>query len=319
MDDKDIAALVAALAPVIKGYVESVTAPVLARLATAERLLESVGPDLKTYVAKEAVGIHQWLGKHDNALAALEQRAPETGPQGDPGVNGKDADAAAITATVLETVLAKVAEIPVPKDGVNGADGRDGIDGKDADVEAIATTVTSKVMEVIKAIPVPKDGAAGVDGRDGKDGVGLAGAVIDRSGELVVTLTDGTQKALGPVIGKDGDPGKDGADGLGFDDMSVEMADDGRTIIHRWERGDRQKEARLQLAVVLDRGVFREDSEYKAGDGVTWGGSFWIAQREAKGEKPGEANDAFRLAVKRGRDGRDGVMKPPPDKGPVKL
>ena len=51
------------------------------------------------------------------------------------------------------------------------------------------------------------------------------------------------------------------------------------------------------------------------GDGTTWGGSFWIAQGET-GEKP-DTGKGWRLAVKKGRDGRDGTMKP--DNGPPKV
>jgi hypothetical protein len=44
---------------------------------------------------------------------------------------------------------------------------------------------------------------------------------------------------------------------------------------------------------------------YRKGDGVTWGGSFWIAQKDAPEGRPGLSDD-WRLAVKKGRDGRDG-------------
>jgi hypothetical protein len=54
--------------------------------------------------------------------------------------------------------------------------------------------------------------------------------------------------------------------------------------------------------VVIDRGVWREGQEYKAGDGVTWAGSYWIAQKDTSA-KP-DSGDGFRLAVKRGRDGK---------------
>ncbi len=40
------------------------------------------------------------------------------------------------------------------------------------------------------------------------------------------------------------------------------------------------------------------------GDGATWDGSFWIAQKQTQ-DKPG-TSDAWRLAVKKGRDGKDG-------------
>ena len=66
-------------------------------------------------------------------------------------------------------------------DGVDGADGKDGVDGKNG-----------------------ADGKDGADGQDGADGVGIADIRINENGELVVTLTDGTEKNLGKVTGADG-------------------------------------------------------------------------------------------------------------------
>lgn len=181
--------------------------------------------------------------------------------------------------------------------------------GKDASPEMVASMVVSEVDKRMQEIPMPRDGA------DGKDGVGLAGALIDREGQLVVTLTDGTTKALGAIVGKDGSPG---AAGLGFDDMTEELADDGRTIIRRYSRGEQVKEVRFTLPVVLDRGVYKDGVEYVAGDGVSFGGSFWIARAVTK-DKPG-TSDSWRLAVKKGRDGKDGRdLGPPPPSPPVKL
>lgn len=136
-----------------------------------------------------------------------------------------------------------------------------------------------------------------------KGGVGMAGAVIDRDGHLVLTLSDGTSQDLGLVVGKDAEPARDGADGLGFEDMEEELADDGRTIVRRYRRGDLVKEFRHSVAVVLDRGVYKAGQEYEPGDAVTFGGSLWIAQAKTS-ERP-EGGDAWRLAVKKGRDGKD--------------
>lgn len=58
----------------------------------------------------------------------------------------------------------------------------------------------------------------------------------------------------------------------------------------------------FRVPVVLERGVWRQ-GDYEQGDGVTWDGSYWIAQRKTA-DKPG-TSDAWRLAVKRGRDGKD--------------
>ena len=56
-------------------------------------------------------------------------------------------------------------------------------------------------------------GDRGEPGEPGRDGVGLAGAIIDRSGVLVLTLTDGTTRELGAVVGKDGADGAPGERG----------------------------------------------------------------------------------------------------------
>lgn len=200
-------------------------------------------------------------------IAQLEKRAPEKGEPGEPG-----------------------------KDGADGKDGRDGQDGAPGE----------------KGL----DGANGRDGQpgaDGKDGVGLAGAVIDRSGGLVITLTDGTTRELGQVVGKDGAaglngkdgadgaPGRDGADGFGFDDMSFEH-DGERGFVLRFVKGDRTKEFAFEVPMVIDRGVWREGN-YQKGDATSWAGSLWIAQKDTDA-KP-DSGDGWRLAVKRGRDGKD--------------
>lgn len=97
--------------------------------------------------------------------------------------------------------------------------------------------------------------------------------------------------------------------------MTVEHDGD-RGCIFRFERGDLKKEFTLSFPMVLDRGVWREQG-YAKGDGVTWGGSFFIAQRATEPhEKPG-ASDAFRLSVKKGRDGRDGAPGKPGERGPA--
>ncbi len=131
------------------------------------------------------------------------------------------------------------------------------------------------------------------------DPISVRSAIIDRSGSLILTMSDGTTKDLGPVVGKDGDPGNDG---LGFDDLDVAY-DGEKTITLTFIQGGRVKEFAFTMPVVIDRGVYRDGSEYKAGDGVTWGGSFWIAQKDTSA-KP-DAGEDWRLSVKRGRDGKN--------------
>ena len=204
------------------------------------------------------------------------------------------------------------------------------------DMEEVGKMIARAVDSAVTARPAPKDGTSFTaedarpiveslvkDAVDGiaapKDGVGLAGALIDRDGALVVTLTDGTARSLGPVVGKDVDmvavkdaiassvaalpKPKDGVDALGFDDLTVEH-DGERSFVLRFVQGDRSKEFAFDIPVVLDRGVWRE-GEYKAGDAVTWAGSLWIAQKDTDA-KP-DSGEGWRLSVKRGRDGKDKV------------
>ena len=59
----------------------------------------------------------------------------------------------------------------------------------------------------------------------------------------------------------------------------------------------------IRTCIPLDAGVWKEGAAYVPGDTVTMGGSLFIAQQETI-EKPGKS-DHWRLAVKRGADGRD--------------
>lgn len=57
--------------------------------------------------------------------------------------------------------------------------------------------------------PSGRDGTNGIDGRDG---ISVRGALIDASGELVQTLSDGTVQRIGMVRGEKGADGRDAAD-----------------------------------------------------------------------------------------------------------
>jgi len=80
---------------------------------------------------------------------------------------------------------------------------------------------------------------------------------------------------------------------------TVTTPDGGRTL--RWTIGDTVHE--IKTALVLDAGVWKEGQTYVPGDAVTLGGSLFIAQASTTA-KPGKSQD-WRLAVRRGTDGRD--------------
>ena len=230
-------------------------------------------------------------------VRALVQSAVDALPAAQPG---RDADPELMRSLVIDAVAA--IELPQPRDG------------KDADRAAVKMLVDEAVAALPPPAPVESltgpvaalirdevvrsvaDAVAAIP--PAKDGVGAAGAVIDRNGSLVLTLSDGKMVDLGRV------DGKDGLDGTSPEDMAVELLPDGRTVRFVFAKGEKEYAFHVPFPVVLDRGVFKEGTAYEHGDAVTFGGSLWIAQR-ATGEKPEGNNTGWRLAVKKGRDGRD--------------
>lgn len=189
--------------------------------------------------------------------------------------------AEAITLAVGEAVAA----LPPPEKGE---------DGKSIDPAAVEEMVASKVAKAVAELPVPKDG------QDGKDAAGIVEALKD-SGELVFTLADGRLIRTGI---RDGEKGTDGRDGFEIDDYDEWFEDDGRILVRQFVRGEDCKEFRHQTAFPIDRGVFKAGETYQQGDAVSWGGSLWIAQKETSA-KPDTADSGWRLACKKGRDGKD--------------
>jgi hypothetical protein len=221
-------------------------------------------------------------------------------------------------------------------------------------VKALVAAETAPLLERLEAIearPVAERGEKGERGEPGsigRDGIGLAGAMIDRGGALILTLTDGSTRDLGVVVGKDGrdgepgpqgergepgpqgekgergsagEPGpsgdkgmdgsdgidgvdgKDGRDGFTLEDFDVQPIDE-RTIKLMFLRDGVSHSFELVFPVIIDRGVFKAEEAYARGDAVTWGGSLWIAQKETSA-KPDTPDSGWRLAVKKGRDGKD--------------
>lgn len=95
---------------------------------------------------------------------------------------------------------------------------------------------------------------------------------------------------------------KDGVDGMGFDDLVVEY-DGERTFTVALVRGERRKAHSFKLPMMLYRKVYAEKVSYDRGDVVTWGGSSWVALKDAPQGKPGDASRDWQLIVKKGRDG----------------
>jgi len=122
--------------------------------------------------------------------------------------------------------------------------------------------------------------------------------------ELVIRAVKPIAERLRYLEAREPAKGEPGEPGLGFDDLDVGVLDDDRTIELAFRRGGEEKVFTLKWPTVIDRGVYRAGDTYQPGDAVSWGGSLWIAQKQTDA-KPDTPESGWRLAVKRGRDGKD--------------
>lgn len=270
-------------------------------------------------------------------IEELEARQLVKGEDGQDGKDGSSVTLDDVAPIIAEQVKAAVGAIPVPQNGENG---KDGADGKDADpvsvaevaAELLATDglkalVDLHVAEAVAALPKPengKDGDPGLPGEPGEpgakgdpgaDGVGLAGAVIDREGALTLTLTNGETKSLGVIVGKDGENGTHGKDGLSFDNATGEF-DAERGFVIRLANGERSAE--FVLPYMRHAGFWSEGKAAKAGESMTHDGALYIAKRDTQAKPCAENGEDWILAARKGRDGnhgRNGIDKT----GPVKV
>lgn len=307
------------------------------------RMADDVVASVREFVARAIAGVTKRIDELSEMAAALDRRIGAI-PAGAPGKdaevdyarvgelvssmvsaavkalpvpqNGKDAE------VDVDSIIARIAAgIPTPRDGKD-ADPVDydmvvsktielataamtqSVDRQmtqaiallpkkeDVTLPDIGALVDAAVLKAVAAIPKAKDGERGKDGE----------SVHPDTVQLMLVKEVDRHLSLWPRP-KDGEKGKDGTDGLGFDDLSVEY-DGERTFTLKFQRGEQCKEFSFKVPIVIDRGVFKSEKAYERNDGVTYGGSWHIALKDAPEGKPGFGGD-WRLAVKRGQDGKD--------------
>jgi hypothetical protein len=291
------------------------------------------------------------VGSVELSLSTIDKKISEEVAKIPPGEPGKSVDMEEVGVMVIEEVERAVAALPKPKDGED-ADPQEvakavaeEVEERIKSVEGDVARLSEAVAGVRDSIPNPSDLALaahevlkvevdkavalvvpdavssyaeahpperGPPGPSGKDGVGVAGGVIDQGGHLKLSMTDGSLFDMGLTRGERGPPGEQG---FSLSDLSFEQV--GRSVFIRFERGDLKKEVELIVPSVIYCGVWKEGRTYEAGDAATWGGSLFVAS-ESTVEKPGTGKE-WLLAVKRGRDGKDGknpLVGPPK---PVKV
>lgn len=235
---------------------------------------------------------------------------PKDGKDGEPGPAGRDGSDADVTKIVAEID----GRINALREQMTGEIG-DVLERAMATADEIKRTVSAALATVPRSCLVNADGdlvfvrrdgtteAVGrVRGDDGTTPPGVDSFSLDPEGNLIAHMTDGRSLAIGLVRGADGRHGKDGAPGLGFEDMRWEY-DGERTITLIMERDGQSRTQSFYFPLPLDRGIWRE-GEYKVGDAVTRDGAVWLAQKTTTATPGVGADNGWRLAVKSARNGR---------------
>lgn len=245
-----------------------------------EGFAKSTGEIVRRLVDERLAPVTAKLVELESRLASLP--APQKGDKGDRGEPGEPGS-------------------PGDKGdpGEPGLKGDRGDPGESVTVEQVMPQIMAALSKAVDELPRP------ADGEDGEDGKSLTVADIEPTlrsmqSEWALDFERRAQIVLQSMADRIPKP-KDGIDGFGLDDFTAEF-DGERTLTLRFQQGENVKESKLKLAHVLDRGIWKEGNIYERGDGTTYGGSFWIAQKSTD-DKPG-TSESWRLAVKKGRDGK---------------
>lgn len=296
----------------LKALADAVIQTVRAKLAPLVKRLDDMDAAIKTMPAL----VTKELGERVQAAVA-ELPQPK---DGEPGTSVTAEDLVPLVSEQVAQQVAKaVKEIPAPKDGTSVTP--DDVapmlaemvakavgdiprpkDGESVPADAVQRMVDEAVTKALSAVAAPKDGAPGRDALQ----LELQPAI-----DLEKTYARGTyaKHAGGLWRAFEATKGLHGWECVvdGIADLRIDQ--DGRefTLVARTSSGAEVTKS-IKVAALVDKGVFKAGNDYEAGDGVTWGGSFFIAQKDAPVGHPGEpGSDGWRLAVKRGRDAGKGI------------
>lgn len=172
---------------------------------------------VQEHVQRELAG---WPRPQDGKVGERGEAGPrgEKGEMGSIGRDGRDPDMIAISALIGDAthkaVSERWAQMPMPKDGLNGKDGAPGLHGKDGAPGLNGKDGANGLDGKDGADGLNgKDGADGMDGKDGKDGA------PGPQGERGEPGLQG-EKGLDGVAGENGLNGKDGSNGIDGKDGS---------------------------------------------------------------------------------------------------
>lgn len=247
-------------------------------------LIDRITGEIRAAAVRESAALSQVAAESikslDEAVASLRQ--PEDGKS--------------VTVDDVEPMLRQlVSQLPAPKDGVS-------VTAEDVQPmieEMVGAAVSAALAKAIDALPVPKDGEPG---RNALDLEILPSIDESRSYPrgTYATHKGGVWRTFQTTEGMRG--WECIVDGVA--EQAVEQVDERSFVLVSRKSSGAELRTAIAIPSLIDRGVYKAESAYQAGDGTTWAGSYWIAQKDAPIGKPGEpGSDGWRLAVKKGEKG----------------
>jgi hypothetical protein len=246
--------------------VKEATAPLLLRIGQLEKQLGAI--NVPSAVDAAALIDLETLAK---SAAALVPKAE----------NGTSVTVDDVRPLVDELIAKAVAALPAAEKG------------KDADMEALRAHVGELVKGIQPPAPLPVPSVGEI-----------AGTFERRFSDLTLAWERQARDTFEKAADRMPKP-KDGRDALNLEDFDLTLADDGRTVTVKMQAGETFIEKSVKIAAVIDKGIFKHEGTFEKGDGVSYGGSFWIAKCDAPKGVPGSGETDWRCAVKAGRPGKD--------------
>lgn len=169
-------------------------------------------------------------------------------------------------------------------------------------IDAVALDELANCLERIDALEDGDNGKRNKSLDEERDGAeapacrGIASALIDRDGDLVLTMTDGSAQKVGRVVGRDG---------LSLESRELRYVAETHEIVESWTVAGAKREFRYPAGGICDRGYWSEGMEVLAGQAVTHNGSLWIAKCTTRAKPCHENSTEWRIGARKGRDAKD--------------
>lgn len=305
----------------LKAYLDGLVAALPVPQDGKSITLDDVRPVLDEAIKALRINVDQALAEplekaeeaRDSLIKALgELKLPE---------DGKSVTIEDVAPMIREEVAKAIAEVPPAKDG------------ESVTVEEVRPLLAELVGSAVKALPPAEKGQdADMDALRSHLGElvkSIQLPAVPSVEEVAATferrfsdLTLSWERQARDTFDKAADRmpvPKDGRDALPLESFDLQLGEDGRTITVKMQAGDTVIEKLVKLPTVIDRGQFKRDGViYEKGDGVSYGGCFWVAKCDNPQGVPGAGETDWRCAVKKGRDGkdlRDNASRHDPSKG----